>query len=141
MRYFLLMLFLSLFVFKTSLAIEDINKNINNWSIQKNFKIEVENSGFLLPTAMSFVNDNNNLPENVNYYVLELGGNLKAVLNNKKVIDYANDLIPNNFKNGSNYKKTGIAGIFAGSLELVKEGNLTIKQKNLFDKIYIKEIK
>ena len=39
------------------------------------------------------------------------------------------------------YKKTGKAGIFAGSLELVKEGNLKIKQENLFDDIYIREIK
>ena len=38
-------------------------------------------------------------------------------------------------------KKTGKAGIFAGSLELVKEGNLTIKQNKLFDDVYIKEIK
>tara|TARA_B100000780_G_scaffold194561_1_gene137207 strand:- start:921 stop:1661 length:741 start_codon:yes stop_codon:yes gene_type:complete len=52
-----------------------------------------------------------------------------------------NDLIPKNFKNGSKYKKTGKAGIFSGSLELVKEGNLTIKQENLFDEIYIKENK
>jgi segregation and condensation protein A len=52
-----------------------------------------------------------------------------------------NDLIPKNFKDGIEYKKTGKAGIFAGSLELVKEGNLTIKQENLFDKIYVKEIK
>ena len=33
------------------------------------------------------------------------------------------------------------AGIFAGSLELVKEGNLKIKQKKLFDDIYIRENK
>ena len=39
-----------------------------------------------------------------------------------------------------NLKKTGKAGIFAGSLELVKEGNLTIKQDNLFDDVYVKEI-
>jgi len=51
-----------------------------------------------------------------------------------------NDLIPKNFKDGMNYKRTGKAGIFAGSLELVKEGNLTIKQENLFDEIYVKEI-
>ncbi len=50
------------------------------------------------------------------------------------------ELIPNNFKSGSKYKKTGKAGIFAGSLELVKEGNLSIKQDKLFDEIYIKEI-
>ena len=60
-----------------------------------------------------------------------------------KLTDWKNldDLIPNNFKSSKNYKKTGKAGIFAGSLELVKEGNLTIKQENLFDEIYVKEIK
>ena len=60
-----------------------------------------------------------------------------------KLIDWKNinDLIPQNFKDGIKYKKTGKAGIFAGSLELVKEGNLTIKQENLFDEIYVKEIK
>jgi segregation and condensation protein A len=58
-----------------------------------------------------------------------------------KLIDWKNldELIPKNFKNGLKYKKTGKAGIFAGSLELVKEGNLSIKQENLFDDIYIKE--
>jgi len=60
-----------------------------------------------------------------------------------KLMDWKNinDLIPKNFKDGVKYKKTGKAGIFAGSLELVKEGNLTIKQENLFDEIYVKEIK
>jgi segregation and condensation protein A len=51
------------------------------------------------------------------------------------------DLIPKNFKKGIQNKKTGKAGIFAGSLELVKEGNITIKQNKLFDDIYIKEVK
>ena len=60
-----------------------------------------------------------------------------------KLMDWKNinDLIPKNFKDGKKYKKTGKAGIFAGSLELVKEGNLTIKQENLFDELYVKEIK
>jgi len=60
-----------------------------------------------------------------------------------KLIDWKNinDLIPKNFKDGIKYKRTGKAGIFAGSLELVKEGNLTIKQEKLFDEIYVKEIK
>ena len=60
-----------------------------------------------------------------------------------KLIDWKNinDLIPKNFKNGSQNKRTGKAGIFSGSLELVKEGNLIIKQNKLFDEIYIKEIK
>ncbi len=51
------------------------------------------------------------------------------------------DLIPKNFRKSLKYKSTGKAGIFAGSLELVKEGNLEIKQENLFDDIYIKESK
>ena len=57
-------------------------------------------------------------------------------LTNWKKLD---DLIPKNFKKGSKYKRTGRAGVLAGSLELVKEGNLIIKQENLFDDIYIKE--
>ena len=59
-----------------------------------------------------------------------------------KLTDWKNldDLIPNNFKSSKNYKKTGKAGIFAGSLQLVKEGNVKIKQDNLFDDIYIREI-
>ena len=51
------------------------------------------------------------------------------------------ELIPANFKEGKKFKRTGKAGIFAGSLELVKEGNLSIKQKDLFEDIYIKENK
>ncbi len=60
-----------------------------------------------------------------------------------KLIDWKNinDLIPKNFKNGVENKRTGKAGIFSGSLELVKEGNLIIKQNKLFDTIYIKETK
>ena len=59
-----------------------------------------------------------------------------------KLIDWKNidDLIPRGFKDGSKYKKTGKAGIFSGSLELVKEGNISIKQENLYGDIYIKKI-
>ena len=64
--------------------------------------------------------------------------NFFGKLTNWKKLD---DLIPQNFKKGKKFKKTGKAGIFAGSLELVKEGNLIIKQENLFEDIYIKENK
>ena len=49
------------------------------------------------------------------------------------------ELIPVNFKSSKDLKRTGQAGILAGSLELVKEGNVKIKQNNLFEDIYIKE--
>jgi len=50
-----------------------------------------------------------------------------------------NDLVPNNFLSSKNLKRTGKAGIFSGTLELSKEGEISIKQKNLFDDIFIKE--
>ena len=50
-----------------------------------------------------------------------------------------NELLPNKTLKSKNSKRTGKAGIFTASLELVKEGNLSIKQKNLFDDLYIKE--
>ena len=49
------------------------------------------------------------------------------------------DIIPKDFFNSSSLKKTGLSGIFSGSLELAKEGNISIKQNNLFEDIYIKE--
>ncbi len=48
------------------------------------------------------------------------------------------DLIPKHYLS-SNLKKTGKAGIFSAALELTREGNVSIKQKNLFDEIFIKE--
>ena len=49
-----------------------------------------------------------------------------------------NDLIPSTFKNNTSMKKSGNAGIFAGSLELVKEGNVQLKQEKIFGDIYIR---
>ena len=50
-----------------------------------------------------------------------------------------NNLIPKKFLKEKKQIKTGTAGIFAGSLELVKEGNISIKQNKLFDEVFIKE--
>jgi len=60
-----------------------------------------------------------------------------------KLLDWKklDDLIPKKFKKDLKFKKTSKAGILAASLELVKEGNLKIKQEELFDDIYIKENK
>ena len=49
------------------------------------------------------------------------------------------DFIPEKFKKKKLMRKTGNAGIFAASLELVKEGNLSIKQNDIFDEIYLKK--
>jgi len=58
-----------------------------------------------------------------------------------KLLDWKkmNDLVPQKFSSKNRLRRTGVAGIFSGSLELAKEGNLSIKQNNLFEEIYIKE--
>ena len=63
--------------------------------------------------------------------IKELQGQLKDWKN-------LNDLIPTAFKKNKKMKKTGNAGIFAGSLELVKEGNVRLKQEEIFGEIYIR---
>ena len=35
--------------------------------------------------------------------------------------------------------RTGVSGIFAASLELVKEGVISISQKKIFDKLLVKK--
>ena len=48
------------------------------------------------------------------------------------------DVVPGSFSSSKNLQKSGLAGTFAGSLELVREGKLSIMQKKIFDKILIK---
>jgi len=50
-------------------------------------------------------------------------------------------LIPSKFKKTNTLKKTGLAGLFSASLELTREGLITIMQKKTFDKLLIKEKK
>ena len=49
--------------------------------------------------------------------------------------------IPNRFKKTKSLKKSGLAGFFAASLELTREGIINIMQKKDFDKLLIKERK
>ena len=50
-----------------------------------------------------------------------------------------NELVPLNFTSSKDLKRTGKAGILSGVLDLVKEGNISIKQNKLFEDIFIKE--
>ena len=65
----------------------------------------------------------------------------------KKNINNLNDwkevfeLIPNKFKKSKKLKKSGIAGFFAASLELTREGLVNIMQKKYSDKLLIRERK
>ena len=64
---------------------------------------------------------------------------IKQIKNNfHKIKEWKNidELIPKFYSN----KKTGLAGIFAASLELTKEGTTKILQENIFKKVKIKKI-
>ncbi|MEK9545037.1 MAG: ScpA family protein [Pelagibacteraceae bacterium] len=68
---------------------------------------------------------------------------IKQISNNfNNITDWKDieELIPKNFSFNKKLKKSGMAGIFAASLELTKQGITTLLQKKLFDKILIKKI-
>ena len=66
---------------------------------------------------------------------------IKLIINNlNKLSDWKHilDLIPN-FYIKNKMQRTGIAGIFAASLELTKEGTIKVSQNKMFDKLMIKK--
>ena len=66
---------------------------------------------------------------------------IKLIKNNlDKLNDWKNimHLIPKFYSNNK-MQRTGIAGIFAASLELTKEGIVSVSQKKIFDKLMIKK--
>ncbi len=66
---------------------------------------------------------------------------IKLIRNNlDKITDWKNlmELIPK-FYSDRKMSRTGIAGIFAASLELTKEGLVSMSQKKIFDRVMIKK--
>ena len=59
----------------------------------------------------------------------------------KKLSDWKDisELIPQKFRKTYKLKKSGLAGLFSASLELTREGIISIMQKRTFDKLLIKE--
>ncbi len=66
--------------------------------------------------------------------IKQIKKNLHKITDWKHIIE----LIPN-FYLKNKMSKTGIAGIFAASLELSKEGMVSVSQKKMFDKLMIKK--
>ena len=66
--------------------------------------------------------------------IKQIRQNLDSILDWKNI----NDLIPKYYLNNK-MNKTGIAGIFAASLELTKEGVIKMLQKKIFEELMIKK--
>tara|TARA_B100000989_G_C19421728_1_gene418930 strand:+ start:92 stop:820 length:729 start_codon:yes stop_codon:yes gene_type:complete len=103
---------------KYSLSLYEVLKTYSNFVMHKDFQ------RMNIPKLPVFTTEEG----------IDLIKKLLDKLSNWKNLD---EIIPKNYKN-SNLKKTCKAGLFAGSLELVKEGLLVIKQEKLFDNILIK---
>ena len=68
---------------------------------------------------------------------------MKHIRNNfSNIIEWKDieELIPKDFFINKKLKKSGISGIFSASLELTKQGAVSIMQKKFFEKILIKKI-
>ncbi len=104
---------------KYSLKLFDILKTYSSIMMTKNFQV------MNIPKLPVFTTEDG----------IKTIKNFISKLSNWKNIS---ELIPKKYNNSKTLKRTGKAGIFAGSLELVKEGNISIKQDKLFDDIFIK---
>ena len=112
----------SIYSTKYSLTLFEILKSYSSVIMSRDFQV------INIPKLPVFTNE-----EGINR-IKEFYGKL----NDWKNID---ELLPKNFSESKNLKRSSKAGIFSGSLELAKEGNISIKQNNLFDDIYIKQNK
>ena len=99
----------------------DVLKTYSNLKMQKAFK------RINIPKLPVFTTESG---------ISEIKQNLQSLNEWKDLIE----LIPENFNNNIKMKNTGIAGIFSASLELTKQGVITIMQKKIFDKLLIKKV-
>ena len=64
---------------------------------------------------------------------------IKSSMQKLKEWKNISDLIPSKFKKNTKLKKSGLSGLFSASLELTREGLISIMQKKAFEKVLIKE--
>ena len=103
-----------------NVSLYELLKTYSNIQMQKTFQ------NISIPKLPVFTTE-----EGIKY----LRNNLNKIKDWKDMIE----LIPQFFSDNK-MKKSGIAGIFAASLELTREGILSVSQKKIFDKIMIKKI-
>jgi glucose/arabinose dehydrogenase len=62
---------------------------LSDWAVQAGFSLEVDSTGFDLPTAIAFVPDGGDGPDDPLYFVAELRGDIKVVTNDRSVHRFA----------------------------------------------------
>ena len=82
-----------------------------------------------------------NIPRLPVYRTEDAINNIRKNLSNLKDWKVIYEFIPKKYKENKKLKRTGIAGMFSASLELTREGLISIMQKKNFDKLLVKERK
>lgn len=60
-----------------------------DWAVEEGFKLEVDTEGYDLPTAIAFVPDPGEAPDDPLYFVTELRGSVKVVTNDRAARTFA----------------------------------------------------
>ncbi len=102
------------------ISLYELLKSYSNFQMQKTFQ------NISIPKLPVFTTEEG---------IKQIRNNLDLIINWKNITS----LIPK-FYSDNKMKKTGIAGIFAASLELTKEGVVSVSQSKMFDKLMIKKI-
>lgn len=78
-------------------------------ALEPGFRVEVAAEGLQLPVNIAFVPNPGTDPNDPQFYVTELYGQVKVVLNNGDVLDYATDLL--NYNPTGNFPGSGEQGV------------------------------
>lgn len=85
-----------------------------DWGIEEGFAIDVDTTGYNLPTAIAFVPEPGPDPKDPLYFVTELRGQVKAVTNDRTVYTFVEDffhLTPGEEFPSDRADESGLAGI------------------------------
>lgn len=86
--------------------------DLSDWAVASGHTLEIDSSGFELPTALAFVPDPGDAPSDPLYYVAELKGTIKVVLNDRTVEEFAR--VPTWGKQNASFdgrSQQGLAGL------------------------------
>lgn len=64
---------------------------ISDWAVEEGFSISIDTEGYAFPSAIAFVPEPGDAPDDVLYFVNELDGVVKAVTNDRSVHVFATD--------------------------------------------------
>lgn len=87
----ILLVVISLLFFPGNIHADDSEAWMKDWAVRDNFKVSVDAEGFQFPSAIAFVPNPGDGPDDPLYFVTELRGKVKVVTNDRTVHTFAED--------------------------------------------------